>query len=181
MSRTRAAIVRAASSDSKTSIDSPLLPSSERVVALRKAEETFGNRDPAPITVDEVAAWVAAIARTHKPGAVQLYWLTFRLWRLLFVTIEQGARRLGEAVSLRWADVDAANLRLRLPRSATKRDRARWVYLPAWLVETIEATCPLKDRVPERKVFPGIPERPRTRRCRVPAATQRCRTTTRTT
>ena len=52
-------------------------------------------------------------------------------WRLLFVTIEQGALRLGEAVSLRWADVDAAGLRLRLPRSATKRDRARWVYLPA--------------------------------------------------
>ena len=52
-------------------------------------------------------------------------------WRLLFVTIEQGALRLGEAVSLRWADVDAAGLRLRLPKSATKRDRARWVYLPA--------------------------------------------------
>jgi hypothetical protein len=53
-------------------------------------------------------------------------------WRLLFVTIERGALRLGEAVSLRWADVDAANLRLRLPRSATKRDKARWV-LPARL------------------------------------------------
>jgi hypothetical protein len=51
-------------------------------------------------------------------------------WKLLFVTIEQGALRLGEAVNLRWADVDAAGLRLRLPPSATKRDRARWV-LPA--------------------------------------------------
>jgi hypothetical protein len=37
-------------------------------------------------------------------------------WRLLFVTIEQGALRLGEAVGLRWADVDVAGLRLRLPR-----------------------------------------------------------------
>jgi len=45
--------------------------------------------------------------------------------RLLFVTLEQGALRLGEAVGLRWTDVDAAGLRLRLPRSATKRDRAR--------------------------------------------------------
>ena len=79
-------------------------------------------------------------------------------WKLLFVTIEQGALRLGEAVSLRWADVDAAGLRLRLPRSATKRDRARWVYLPEWLMEAIEATCPLEDRVPERKVFQGITE-----------------------
>ena len=79
-------------------------------------------------------------------------------WRLLFVTIEQGALRLGEAVALRWADVDAANLRLRLPRSATKRDRARWVYLPDWCMEAIEVTCPLEDRVPERRVFQGITE-----------------------
>jgi integrase len=42
-------------------------------------------------------------------------------WRLLFVVIEQGALRLGEAVNLRWADVDPAGSRLRLPRSATKR------------------------------------------------------------
>ena len=79
-------------------------------------------------------------------------------WRLLFVTIEQGALRLGEAVGLRWADVDAAGLRLRLPRSATKRDRARWVYLPEWLMQAIEDTCPLEDRVPDRKVFQGITE-----------------------
>jgi integrase len=171
--------------------------------ALKKAGELFGERDPATITVDEVAAWVAALAAKHKPGTVQLYLIAFRLlldyagvdpnpardsrvklpkrvreepqpplaehveamlatigakWRLLFVTIEQGALRLGEAVSLRWGDVDAAGLRLRLPRSATKRDQARWVYLPEWCMEAIEATCPLEDRVPERKVFQGITE-----------------------
>jgi integrase len=79
-------------------------------------------------------------------------------WRLLFVTIEQGALRLGEAVNLKWGDVDAAGLRLRLPRSATKRDRARWVYLPEWLMDAIQATCPLEDRVADRKVFQGITE-----------------------
>ena len=79
-------------------------------------------------------------------------------WKLLFVTVEQGALRLGEAVGLRWADVDAAGLRLRLPRSATGRDRARWVYLPEWLMHAIEETCPLEDRVPDRKVFQGITE-----------------------
>jgi integrase len=78
--------------------------------------------------------------------------------RLLFITVEQGALRLGEAVSLRWQDVDAANVRLRLRRSATKRDKARWVYLPEWVMEAIEQTCPLEDRVPERRVFPGITE-----------------------
>jgi integrase len=171
--------------------------------ALRKVGETFGTRDPAMITVDEVAAWVSELAATHKPGTVQQYLIAFRLlldyagleenpardprvklpkrvreepnpptgeqllaildaigpkWRLLFVTIEQGALRLGEAVGLRWADVDAANLRLRLPRSATKRDKARWIYLPEWLIDAIEATCPLEDRVPDRTVFGGITE-----------------------
>jgi len=37
-------------------------------------------------------------------------------------------------------------------------DQVRWVYLPAWLIEAIEATCPLEARVPERRVFQGITE-----------------------
>ena len=101
------------------------------------------REEPNPPSAEHVEAILAAL------GAK---------WRLLFVTVEQGALRLGEAVSLRWQDVDAANLRLRLPRSATKRDKARWVYLPEWLIEAIEQTCPLEDRVPERRVFPGITE-----------------------
>jgi len=32
------------------------------------------------------------------------------------------------------------------------------VYLPEWLIEAIEDTCPLEDRVPDRKVFGGITE-----------------------
>jgi integrase len=79
-------------------------------------------------------------------------------WRLPFLVIEQGGLRLGEAISLRWGDVDVGGLRLRLPRSATKRDKARWVYLPEWLVQAVDATCPLEDRTPERRVFPGITE-----------------------
>jgi integrase len=78
--------------------------------------------------------------------------------RLLLITLEQGALRLGEAVNLTWGDVDRAGLRLRLPRSATKRDQARWVYLPEWLMEAIEATCPFDDRTPERRVFQGATE-----------------------
>ena len=66
--------------------------------------------------------------------------------------------RVGEAVSLTWGDVDAAGWRLRLRRSATKRDRARWVQLPPWLVDVIEATCPLEDRTPDRRVFQGVTE-----------------------
>ena len=101
------------------------------------------REEPNPPSAEYVEAILAAVGQK---------------WRLLFVTVEQGALRLGEAVSLCWQDVDAANLWLRLPRSATKRDQARWVYLSAWLVEAIEQTCPLEDRVPERRVFPGITE-----------------------
>ncbi len=102
------------------------------------------REEPSPPPAEHV---LAILAEIHDP-----------LRRLLFVTIEQGALRLGEAVGLRWGDVDRAGLRLRLPRSATKRDKARWVYLPEWLIEAIEATCPLEDRTPERRVFQGITE-----------------------
>jgi integrase len=77
-------------------------------------------------------------------------------WRLAIVTIEQGGLREDETVQLRWQDVDAASCKLRLPRSATKRDKNRWVTLPRWLMDAIERTCPLEDRVPERRVFQGM-------------------------
>jgi integrase len=32
------------------------------------------------------------------------------------------------------------------------------VYLPQWLMEAIEATCPLEDRVSDGRVFQGITE-----------------------
>jgi integrase len=32
------------------------------------------------------------------------------------------------------------------------------VQLPAWLVDAIEATCPLEDRTPDRRVFQGCTE-----------------------
>jgi integrase len=115
----------------------------EENVDLRVKLPKQVREEPSPPSAEHVEAILAAL------GAK---------WRLLFVTIEQGALRLGEAVGLRWADVDAAGLRPRLPRSATKRDKARWIYLPAWLMEAIEATCPLEDRVPDRNVFGGITE-----------------------
>jgi integrase len=62
------------------------------------------REEPNPPSAEHVEAILAAL------GAK---------WRLLFVTLEQRALRFGEAVGLRWADVDAAGLRLRLPRSAT--------------------------------------------------------------
>ena len=51
-------------------------------------------------------------------------------WRLFAITLEQGALRSGEALALRWGDVDASGNRLRLPRTATKTGKSRWVQLP---------------------------------------------------
>ena len=112
--------------------------------SIKKIGETFGDRDPATITVSEIAEWIANLAETRKPGTLNQYLIAFRLvldhaeidpnpardprvklpkqvreepnppsaehteailaalgekWRLLFVTVEQGALRLGEAVS----------------------------------------------------------------------------------
>ena len=78
-------------------------------------------------------------------------------WRLLFVTIDRGrsgSARPSASVGRR----GRRGLRFRLPKSATKRDRARWVYLPEWLMEAIEQKCPFEDRAPERRVFQGINE-----------------------
>jgi integrase len=85
-------------------------------------------------------------------------------YRLLFVTIEQGALRLGEAVGLRWGDVDFAGLRLRLPRSATKTGTARFVYLPEWLLQAIDGTCSLEDPCPIARSSRASPRPRLTRR-----------------
>src|SRR5436190_8810192 len=48
-------------------------------VALKKVCATFGDRDPASLGADDVAAWVAGLAATHKPGTVRLYVTAFRV------------------------------------------------------------------------------------------------------
>lgn len=114
-------------------------PARDSRVELPKRE----REEPQPPTAAQLIAILEAMGEKY---------------RLLFITIEQGALRVGEAVSLRWGDVDFAGLRLRLPRSATKTGKARFVYFPERLLQAIDATCPLEDRTPERRVFQGITE-----------------------
>lgn len=47
--------------------------------ALKKACETYGDRDPATITADEVATKVAGLAQNYKPGTIALYLLSLRM------------------------------------------------------------------------------------------------------
>jgi integrase len=62
--------------------------------------------------------------------------------------------RVGELGRLEWGDVDRANLRLRVQTGKTRAAR-RFVAVPEWLMEEIEATCPPDDRTEARRVFPG--------------------------
>jgi integrase len=68
--------------------------------------------------------------------------------------LEQTGMRVGELVGLEWGDVDDAELRLRISSGKTAAAR-RWVPVPEWLMDEIEATCPPDDCTPGRRVFPG--------------------------
>jgi integrase len=83
-------------------------------------------------------------------------------WLLPFVTQEQCAMHIGEVASLAWGDVDVAERKFLLRYANVKGaipSRARNVQVPEWVMEAIEATCPLEDRTAERRVFPGLEER----------------------
>jgi integrase len=75
--------------------------------------------------------------------------------RLALRVLEQTGMRVGELCSLEWRDVDVADSRFRIRQGKTASAR-RWVTMPAWLMVEIQETCPLDDRTPERRVFPGF-------------------------
>jgi integrase len=51
-------------------------------------------------------------------------------WRLFFLTIEQGGLRIGEAVALRWGDVDVARRAHRL--ALTSEPASRLLHPGVW-------------------------------------------------
>ncbi|HEX4526889.1 MAG TPA: site-specific integrase [Gaiellaceae bacterium] len=76
--------------------------------------------------------------------------------RLPLIVAEQCGHRVGELAKLTWADVDEQGCRFRLRRETTKRNRPRWVPVPAWLMDVVADSCPREDRTPERRVFVGF-------------------------
>jgi integrase len=79
-------------------------------------------------------------------------------WRLAFVTAEQTGMRVGEIASVCWRDVDVTGSRFRLRSRETKSRRAKWVPLPGWLMKEIAASCPMEDRLVDRRVFLRVDE-----------------------
>jgi integrase len=76
-------------------------------------------------------------------------------WRLPLRTLEQTGMRVGELHQLEWRDVDLAGSRFRVRHGKTATAR-RWVAVPEWLMEEIDATTPLDDHTSERRVFVGF-------------------------
>lgn len=110
-------------------------PARHRNVKLPRVESE-------PVKVPSAADVAAFIANAPKK------------WRLAIRVLEQTGMRVGELGSLEWGDVDRANLRLRIRNGKTKSAR-RFVSVPEWLMEEIQATCPYDDRTDTRLVFPG--------------------------
>jgi integrase len=79
-------------------------------------------------------------------------------WRLAFVTIDQTGMRVGEMASVTWGDVDVDGSRFRMRARETKSRRAKWVPVPAWLMDELDASCAREDRTPQRKVFERVDE-----------------------
>jgi integrase len=110
-------------------------PARDRRVKLPRIEAEV----PTPPTASEVAAIIA-----NAP----------KKWSLAIRVLEQTGLRVGELARIEWGDVDRVNLRLRVRSGKTKAAR-RFVQVPEWLIEEIEATCPSDDRTDARRVFPG--------------------------
>jgi integrase len=79
-------------------------------------------------------------------------------YRLFVRILEATALRIGELSQLTWGDVNTADGQLRVSIARTKGGTAgqRWVQVPRPLMELLEETVQLEDRVPARLVFPGV-------------------------
>jgi integrase len=142
-----------------------LKPSSmRRYVASLRLLLDFAGVDPNPARDRRVKLPSIIAEEPNPPTSKQLLAILAAVparWVLPLITIEQTAMTVGEAHTLAWGDVDVAGRQFRLRRANVKaqiRARARWVQVPAWLMEEIAATCPLEDRTAERRVFQGFGE-----------------------
>src|SRR6266550_7238293 len=117
----------------------------------------FADLDPNPARDRRVKLPRPAGNVPNPPSAAEVATIVDnapRRWRLAIRVLEQTGMRVGELVGLEWGDVVRAELRLRIKNGKTNAAR-RWVPIPEWLMEEIEATCPLDDRTALRRVFPG--------------------------
>lgn len=145
------------------SLTAALKPGSvKRYWTTNKLILDFAGADPNPARDPRVKLPTIVHEEPDPPTAAHLLALLDRIpvrWRLPLITLEQTAMAVGEAQTLAWGDVDVDAGRFRLRRSEVKaniRARARWIQVPGWLMDLIEATCPADDRTADRRVFQGF-------------------------
>lgn len=137
-----------------------LKPSSvSRYLATLRLILDHAGVEPNPARDKRVKKPAIIVEEPNPPTAKQVLAILDacpKRWVLALIVAEQTAMRVGEIQSLAWGDVDVAESSFRLRRGETKTRKARWVQVPAWLMEEIELTCPLEDRTAERPVFVGF-------------------------
>lgn len=140
------------------SLGADLAPSSLRgYLATLRSVLDYAEIDPNPARHRNVKLPRVESEPVSPPSASDVAVLISnvpRKWRLAIRVLEQTGMRVGELARIEWGDVDRANLRLRIRNGKTRAAR-RFVAVPEWLMEEIEATCPPDDRTEARRVFPG--------------------------
>jgi len=79
-----------------------------------------------------------------------------RRYQLPLLVLEQTGMRVGELEKLTWGDVDEANTRWRVSRTAEKTRRGRWVPVDGALFDAVLRLRPREDRDPAGQVFTGF-------------------------
>lgn len=121
----------------------------------------FAGADPNPARDKRVKLPTVAGTDKEPPDAEHFLALVNALPRkfwLPVVVLEQTGMRIGEIVSLTWADVDELGCRFRLRKENVKTRKARWVPVPGWLMSIVADLVPREDRDEARRVFKGLSE-----------------------
>jgi integrase len=74
-------------------------------------------------------------------------------YRLPALVLDATGMRVGELEALTWGDMDEPRGRWRVPMSASKTGRARWIEPPAGLYAAVVELVPRDDRHQDRRVF----------------------------
>jgi integrase len=74
-------------------------------------------------------------------------------YRLPALVLDATGMRVGELEALTWGDLDEPRGRWRVPMSASKTGRARWIEAPADLYQAVVDLVPRDDRHQDRRVF----------------------------
>lgn len=90
------------------------------------------------------------------PHVVAVYGILPRSFRLPLLVLDATGMRVSELESLAWGDVDETEGRWRVSQSKAKTNVARWVPVPAELLELVTSAVPREDREIDGQVFAGF-------------------------